>query len=395
MRDLMDADGPCPAASETAVHGLFRAIDGLEVLTPAVAPAGPAPASPEASVAAPSPEGAAVDEAAIAAAVEARRLGAECFKAKDFAGAEARYGEAIAATPPGHTDLPALHSNRSAARLQLGDAAGALADAVLCVGLAPQWPKGHFRHGCCLRQIGDFPAAIRAFRAGQALEAENKDWEKEADKTELLRSSQPASRVRQLVLSLLPELVLAWSRGKDADASGVLQLQVKGELKDMGTPKWRLLRDGQNAAKAQVRYAFVRRKDHLANLAACLQQSPPVEGVAVADCEGKPLKIAEIMSFLSAGDSAEGVSACMHIDVNNNGKMAALLCRLPCGLDLRRFAAASKDPPPPKGAVDGVLQLQKQSGFPKALPRYLGFQSIPGDLNFPVIDLERDAPDAS
>merc|ERR1711879_902374 len=160
----------------------------------------------------------------------------------------------------------------------------------------------------------------------------------------------------------------------------------------MGTPKWRLLREGHSASKAQVRYAFLRRKDYLANLAACLQQSPPAEGVAIADFEGKPLKIAEISSFLS-GDTTGGDCACVHIDVNNNGKMAALLCLLPCGEEVRRFAAASKDPAPPKGAVDGVLELQRKSGFPKALPRYLGFQSFPGDLNFPVIDLERDAPD--
>merc|ERR1711904_634059 len=96
---------------------------------------------------------------------------------------------------------------------------------------------------------------------GQSLEPENKDWEKEIEKTERLRIAEPESMVRQLVLTLLPEIVPAWLRG--GDATGVLQLQVKASLQDFGTPKWRLLRESRSAPKCQIRYAFQGRRDYL------------------------------------------------------------------------------------------------------------------------------------
>jgi len=141
-----------------------------------------------------------------------------------------------------------------------------------------------------------------------------------------------------------------------------------------------------------LRYAFMGRKDYLANLAANLQK--PADGVAVVDLEGKPLKIPEIGAFLPEEGAGH---ATIHIDVQNGagaGKMATLLCKLPCDDLVRPFLATRKEPERPKGTVENVLSLQRSSGFPKALPRLLGFQALPGDLNFPVIDLERDAPEA-
>jgi len=416
MRELVGPMGGTGAPADTAVHGLLHVVEGLEVLG--------SPARPASAVAAGAEEptsGFDDDEAAAEAApdwqavvAQAKSRGSEAFKQKDFKCAIAEYTEAIHATPRAHEDLAALYSNRSAALLQAGDATSALVDASRCVHLAPAWPKGYFRHGCCFRQLSRLDEAVRAFRNGQSLEPSNDDWSREVDKTEKLQRAQPSVLVRQLVLQLLPELLRAWIRGlgphsgedrhtESGCGSGVLQVQVSAELKDVGMPKWQTLREKKEQAKSQLRYAFLTEKDYLANLAANLQGGPQVEGVGVIDMEGHPLKIAEIAHFVSgkgrAADSASQKNcAFVHIDVKDTGgagKMVAAVCRVPCDTDeVRRFLAPHKDPPLPKGAVDGVLQLQRGSGFPKALPRFLGFQSMPGDLNFPVIDLKRDAPEA-
>ena len=83
----------------------------------------------------------------------------------------------------------------------------------------------------------------------------------------------------------------------------------------------------------------------------------------------------------------------MHIDIkDDDGKMKAIVLSLPMEDGLGRFVSKPKDPDPPKASVESVLTIQKRSGFPKFYPKYLGFQMFPGDLNFPVIDLLRDAP---
>ena len=88
--------------------------------------------------------------------------------------------------------LSALFSNRCAARLQLDQGLEALSDARHCVELTPTWPKGHFREGCCLRQLNQLEDAQLAFATGQKLEPENKDWGKEMERTEKLLLAQPA-----------------------------------------------------------------------------------------------------------------------------------------------------------------------------------------------------------
>jgi len=200
---------------------------------------------------------------------------------------------------------------------------------------------------------------------------------KELEKTERQLSTQPEALVQQLVLNLLPEIMAAWVRGSDTE--GVLQVQVNGELKDLGAPKWQRLKDRKDAAKASLRYAFLRRKDYLTNLAANLQ-APPAESVAVADLKGNSLKIADVAAFLSESNE-QGATAAFHIDVRNGGSdakhMVAIMCRIPCDGEVQRFFAPRKDPAPPPNSVDAVLQLQRKSGFPKILPKLLGFQTSP------------------
>eukprot|EP00931_Biecheleriopsis_adriatica_P116498 TRINITY_DN92136_c0_g1_i1.p1 TRINITY_DN92136_c0_g1~~TRINITY_DN92136_c0_g1_i1.p1 ORF type:complete len:472 (+),score=104.79 TRINITY_DN92136_c0_g1_i1:68-1417(+) len=371
-----------PMSDDTAVHQLFRLLEGLQVLCPTMPAPANGSASPEVtSEWAVSPEPGWQEEAAAA-----KSKGAECFKQKDFAAAIEHYTAAIKVTPSGgEGELHTLFSNRSAARLQVGAAEAALSDARTCVQLAPTWPKGRFREGSCLRQLGRLEEAATAFLAGQQLEPENKDWAKEAEKTDKLICAQTSSQVLQIVYQLLPDILAAWQRvGED----GVLQLQVNGDLAELGACKWRAIREGVKLGKAQIRYAFLRRNEYMANLAGNLQSSSP-EGFATADLEGRPLKIPEITKFMEG--SAKAV---IHLDIKSgkDGKFKGILLTLPLEDGLKRFITKPKDPDPPKGSVDSVLKLQRNSGFPKSYPRYLGFQMFPGDLNFPVIDLLRDAP---
>eukprot|EP00927_Polykrikos_kofoidii_P007406 TRINITY_DN13033_c0_g1_i1.p1 TRINITY_DN13033_c0_g1~~TRINITY_DN13033_c0_g1_i1.p1 ORF type:complete len:503 (+),score=92.76 TRINITY_DN13033_c0_g1_i1:74-1510(+) len=385
-------------AGETAVHGLFRVLDGLQVLQPSLRVFSTEVVSTEEAAAAAGDEDDGDNDVRGAPGWEdtvatSRKLGAELFKKKDFEGAARKYTMALVAAPlpsagGGSVERHTLYSNRSAAFLQLGMADGALLDALRCIRSAPEWPKGHFRAGCCYRQLGRHAAAIRAFDAGRQLEPENPDWEREVQKTRVALWATLPCLVRQLLLSMLPEILRAWNRC--GVANGVLQLQVNGSLEELGQPRWHLLREKREPAKAQVRYAFFSsRKDYLANLASNVLQRPP--GVAGADLDGRPLKVAEVGKFFEENTGAG--AAAVHIDVNSaavDGKPAAILCVLPCGEDICCYLAQHKDPPAPQGSVEGVMQAQKTS-FPKSFPNLLGFQNnLAGDLNFPVVDTDRD-----
>lgn len=374
-----------PAEIDTAVHAMYRMAEGIRLF--GVPPARAAP-----------PRGGGEEPAAAAAEgweeamAAAKARGAELFKAKDMAAAASAYAEAIRATPKGQGDIHTLYSNRSAALLQVGETEAALAEARRCVEASPSWPKGRFREGCCLRELGCYREALAAFREGRKLEPANKDWEKEIDKVERLFVEEPEAQARQLVTLLLPELLRAWVRCLKCDAKegGVLQLQVNGELANAGTPKWRLIREGKGQAKGNIRYAFCQKKSYLANLAANVQSGGTAQ-IAAADVAGQALKLADVSGFLFPAEGNEDM-ALIHIDVLvGPGKMGAILCRVPCPTDAREYVNLHKDPPPPKGPVDGVLNAQKASGFPKGLPHLIGFHVLGGDLNFPVVDLERDA----
>merc|ERR1712048_382329 len=131
----------------------------------------------------------------------------------------------------------------------------------------------------------------------------------------------------------LPELLRAWIRGGAAD--GILQLQMQGNLEDLGLPRWQLIKDGKKELpKAQVRYAFLERRDYLANLAANLQ-SPAADTFATKDLNGNTLNIAEVGNFLTSA-SADN-RATFHIDVKraDGTGMVALLCSVPCGENIR------------------------------------------------------------
>lgn len=392
-----------PAAemsNDTAVHQLYRLLSQVKILDLEQEAASSTHSTPSSSI----PEWTTVPESNWQQLVATEKAkGGECFKQKDFQTAIKHYTKAIQASPkPAEvregeaseaSTLSALFSNRCAAQLQLDDGVAALADARICVQLTPSWPKGRFREGCCLRQLGLLEDAQRAFAAGQRLEPDNREWCKELEKTEKLLLAQPAYQVKQLLMQLLPDVLAAWLRvAQPNDTSEyVLQLQVNGSFQQLFACKWRQLQEGLQPGKAQIRYAILDQKGYFANLAVNLQSSSP-EGFATRDLQGKLLSIPKIKKFL---DDSEGKSVALHIDVKDEGKdngMKSIITSLPLEDGLERFVSKAKSPDPPKASVDSVLTIQRRSGFPKSYPKYLGFQMFPGDLNFPVIDLLRDAP---
>uniref|UniRef100_A0AAV2IU21 Tetratricopeptide repeat protein 28 n=1 Tax=Knipowitschia caucasica TaxID=637954 RepID=A0AAV2IU21_KNICA len=74
------------------------------------------------------------------------------------------YSEALSADPQNCI----LYSNRSAARLRLGQYNTALDDAIKARLINPKWPKAYFRQGVALQYLGRHADALAAFASGLA-----------------------------------------------------------------------------------------------------------------------------------------------------------------------------------------------------------------------------------
>lgn len=92
-----------------------------------------------------------------------RQSNAAC-QTRDFAKAVVLYSEALQLDPNNHV----LHSNRSAARVKLGQFAAALQDATRARELNPKWPKAYYRQGVALQCLGRHGDALAAFSSGLA-----------------------------------------------------------------------------------------------------------------------------------------------------------------------------------------------------------------------------------
>ena len=110
-------------------------------------------------------------------ALEARRLkdegNAHTLKG-EHAEALALYTKAIELDATQKT----FFSNRCAARLALGDAAGALSDANDAVALDGRWPKAHYRRGAALEATGDYEEAAAAYFDALKLDEKNSGLKK-------------------------------------------------------------------------------------------------------------------------------------------------------------------------------------------------------------------------
>lgn len=106
-----------------------------------------------------------------------KERGNKAFKAQQFAQAEALYSDAISECDQLHDppDIHVLLANRAAARLRLGDGAGALQDASAAAAADPSYCKAHFRKGQALHALGQEEEACHALRAALSLEPGNKE----------------------------------------------------------------------------------------------------------------------------------------------------------------------------------------------------------------------------
>ena len=100
-----------------------------------------------------------------------REAGNAAMRASDYAGAEAAYTAALAATSA-RSGLPLaqLRHNRALARLRQANHAGALADANGALSAEPGLVKAHSTKGTALLALGRPAEAADAYAAGLALE---------------------------------------------------------------------------------------------------------------------------------------------------------------------------------------------------------------------------------
>lgn len=126
--------------------------------------------SPKEEVAAAVPEIKEVSEAALREAEQAKEAGNAAFKAKAYPQAIVSYSAALALHP-----TAAVHSNRSAAFIAIGDPQAALQDAEACRRLDPSWAKGAFRLATARLALGMYEDAALAAFEGCKLEPANKE----------------------------------------------------------------------------------------------------------------------------------------------------------------------------------------------------------------------------
>ena len=115
-------------------------------------------------------------------AEHAKREGNALFKAGDVAGAIQLYTQAISLDPENHI----YYSNRSGAYLRLGtERSRALHDAMKCVELRKDWPKGYQRLGAAELALGRHEAAQGTFKKGLRLDPDNEALKKGYDEARL------------------------------------------------------------------------------------------------------------------------------------------------------------------------------------------------------------------
>ena len=102
-----------------------------------------------------------------------KAAGDAAAKNGDWRAAAEAYSAALAYLPGSGSDPQfhgALLANRCLARLQLGEAAAALADARQAVRVRPRWGKAHLRLGQALQACDDADAAVAAFHRAAELD---------------------------------------------------------------------------------------------------------------------------------------------------------------------------------------------------------------------------------
>jgi hypothetical protein len=129
----------------------------------------PCPRAPLAARGEPEAEASPLDEQRRSTAEAKREEGNSAFKASDFLQAAVFYTEAIELCPSLHL----AWANRAQCMLQTGQPEKALADAVRCTELAPEYAKGWFRKGMALHALKRFGEAIPALVKAEEADPKN------------------------------------------------------------------------------------------------------------------------------------------------------------------------------------------------------------------------------
>jgi tetratricopeptide (TPR) repeat protein len=141
---------------------------------------------------------------------QAKSKGNQAYQAGNHLLAVEHFTTAIQLTPKdGDHQLHILYSNRSAARLNLGLAYEALADAKKCTEIQPAFAKGWSRVGAAMYRMGRYPEAVAAYTEGLVQAPGNAVrapiWR---GMTSALRSGWRAARTSQMSLSHLAPVPL-------------------------------------------------------------------------------------------------------------------------------------------------------------------------------------------
>lgn len=102
-------------------------------------------------------------------ALEAKELGNEAFKNKDYLTAYGHFSTAIALDP----EEPVFYSNRSGAAVFLGKYEEAIKDAEKCIDLNPEWVKGYNRLGVAQMHNNQVTKAMETLEKGLKLDPTN------------------------------------------------------------------------------------------------------------------------------------------------------------------------------------------------------------------------------
>ena len=105
---------------------------------------------------------------------ELKSAGNDALRAGDFAGAIAKYTEAIELDPKGE-NVHALYSNRSAAHVAVSNFEDALKDGKKCVETKREWPKGHARVAYAQFRKRLYGAAEKSYKSAASLAKEQGD----------------------------------------------------------------------------------------------------------------------------------------------------------------------------------------------------------------------------
>jgi len=113
---------------------------------------------------------------------------AEDFKAKgnefytknNFKDAVTWYGKAIQEAPK----EAVYYSNRSAAFAGLRQWDESLKDATKAAELKPDWPKGHYRRGVALQELGQFSEAVSSYKKGLQYDPGNAEMKSRLEECE-------------------------------------------------------------------------------------------------------------------------------------------------------------------------------------------------------------------